>query len=291
MFLVNKKKVFLEQHFFWKESLLKYKDLFSKFLIKNGEKKKIQNLLVKDFQQKIINLKSKNKFIILKKYSKIFNNNEFTILIKEKQLSKKKKWFFFQPFNKFLEQKYSYNFLKRSLKKKNELKNVQKLSSSFLELYHRKKNTTTKSEKNYFEDLVAVWNKYGRQFKTKKVKIKLKKTFTKIYEKRVLIKFQSFDSNNLDYISSNLSKWILLNFKQDFKFSFIKLPKKYNKYTVLRSPHVNKTARDQFELITHSLICVINISNTSNIEDFFKNFYKYISQFDKVQIKVKTILN
>ena len=31
----------------------------------------------------------------------------------------------------------------------------------------------------------------------------------------------------------------------------VPLPKKCRRFTVLRSPHVNKKARDQFEIITH----------------------------------------
>ncbi len=34
----------------------------------------------------------------------------------------------------------------------------------------------------------------------------------------------------------------------------IPLPTKIEKYTLLRSPHVNKTARDQFEIRTHKRI-------------------------------------
>jgi small subunit ribosomal protein S10 len=46
----------------------------------------------------------------------------------------------------------------------------------------------------------------------------------------------------------------------------VPLPTKISKYTVLRSPHVNKKARDQFEMRTHKrLIDIINpTSDTIN---------------------------
>ena len=41
----------------------------------------------------------------------------------------------------------------------------------------------------------------------------------------------------------------------------IPLPTKIEKFTVLRSPHVNKTSREQFEMRTHSrLIEIVNPS-------------------------------
>jgi len=46
----------------------------------------------------------------------------------------------------------------------------------------------------------------------------------------------------------------------------VPLPTKINKYTVLRSPHVNKKSREQFEMRTHKrLIDIINpTSDTIN---------------------------
>lgn len=43
----------------------------------------------------------------------------------------------------------------------------------------------------------------------------------------------------------------------------IPLPTRINKYTVLRSPHVNKKSREQFEMRTHKrLIDIINPSQS-----------------------------
>lgn len=56
------------------------------------------------------------------------------------------------------------------------------------------------------------------------------------------------------------------------------LPTKTSRFTVLRSPHVNKTAREQFELVVHKRLFVINFKLNSNIEKkkamTFINFVK-----------------
>ena len=46
----------------------------------------------------------------------------------------------------------------------------------------------------------------------------------------------------------------------------IPLPTRTNKYTVLRSPHVNKKAREQFEMRTHKRLIDI-IDPTSKVMD------------------------
>ncbi len=43
------------------------------------------------------------------------------------------------------------------------------------------------------------------------------------------------------------------------------LPTKIKKYTVLRSPHVNKDAREQFEMRVHRRMVEINNSNPKTI--------------------------
>ena len=46
----------------------------------------------------------------------------------------------------------------------------------------------------------------------------------------------------------------------------VPLPTKVNKYTVLRSPHVNKKAREQFEMRTHKRLIDI-LDPTSKVMD------------------------
>ena len=50
--------------------------------------------------------------------------------------------------------------------------------------------------------------------------------------------------------------------------SYFRLPTKIKKFTVLRSPHVNKQSREQFEIRTHRrLFYFNNIKNIENISN------------------------
>ncbi len=41
-------------------------------------------------------------------------------------------------------------------------------------------------------------------------------------------------------------------------FKIVRLPKKIKRLTILKSPHVNKKARDQYEIRTYSLTIIIS---------------------------------
>ena len=53
-------------------------------------------------------------------------------------------------------------------------------------------------------------------------------------------------------------------------FKSIKLPKKIQKFTVLRSPHVNKKSREQFEIRTYKRIFIISTFEIKLIFLLFK---------------------
>lgn len=76
-------------------------------------------------------------------------------------------------------------------------------------------------------------------------------------ENKIRVKLKAYDSELLD----KSSKDIVLTAKRTGAdvSGPIPLPTKINKYTVLRSPHVNKKAREQFEMRTHKrLIDILN---------------------------------
>lgn len=57
-----------------------------------------------------------------------------------------------------------------------------------------------------------------------------------------------------NYLTISLKKFNL-------KFIIIALPKKRKKKTLLKSPHVNKKAKETFEVLHYRFICMININN------------------------------
>ena len=50
----------------------------------------------------------------------------------------------------------------------------------------------------------------------------------------------------------------------------IPLPTKINKYTVLRSPHVNKKSREQFQLSAHKRLLDIYSSSSKTVDALMK---------------------
>ena len=66
---------------------------------------------------------------------------------------------------------------------------------------------------------------------------------------RIRVKLRGFDVELVEQSSKAIVSTVV---KADAKVSGpVPLPTRINKYTVLRSPHVNKKAREQFEMRTH----------------------------------------
>ena len=66
---------------------------------------------------------------------------------------------------------------------------------------------------------------------------------------RIRVKMRGFDVDLIEQSSKAIVQTVV---RAGAKVSGpIPLPTRINKYTVLRSPHVNKKAREQFEMRTH----------------------------------------
>ncbi len=74
---------------------------------------------------------------------------------------------------------------------------------------------------------------------------------------KIRVKLRAFDAELIDQSAKSIVNAVT---RAGAKVSGpIPLPTKINKFTVLRSPHVNKKSREQFEMRTHKrLIDIIN---------------------------------
>ena len=72
--------------------------------------------------------------------------------------------------------------------------------------------------------------------------------------------------------------------KTNVKYSIFNLPLKQKRITLLKSPHVNKAAREQFELRSYKSVFLIN-SNLSY--EFTKILFKNKPQI--INVSVKTV--
>jgi len=81
---------------------------------------------------------------------------------------------------------------------------------------------------------------------------------------KIRVRLRAFDSELIDQSAKSIVNAVT---RAGARVSGpVPLPTKINKYTVLRSPHVNKKSREQFEMRTHKrLIDILNpTSDTIN---------------------------
>jgi small subunit ribosomal protein S10 len=89
-----------------------------------------------------------------------------------------------------------------------------------------------------------------------------------ITSQRIRVKLRSFDAKLLDQSAAKIVA--TTNRSGATVAGPVPLPTKIEKYCVLRSPHVNKKSREQFEIRTHKrLIDIIN-PNEDTIEALMK---------------------
>ena len=100
----------------------------------------------------------------------------------------------------------------------------------------------------------------------------------------VKLKLKSLDRISLDIYSLYLKKILsTLNFAN----SCCNLPKKRKLITLLKSPHVNKSAREQFSMHTYvKIITIKNFKNYNFLEYLLANRPKHI-QFSLISSNIK----
>lgn len=85
---------------------------------------------------------------------------------------------------------------------------------------------------------------------------------------RIRIKLKSFDHNLVDQSAEKISKSVKTS--GAIVSGPIPLPTHKKIYTVLRSPHVNKQAREQFQLSVHKRLMDIYSSSSKTIDALMK---------------------
>ena len=84
----------------------------------------------------------------------------------------------------------------------------------------------------------------------------------------MILILKSFNKNSLNFFINSI---LLPNL--NFNIKVIPLPSTSKKWTVLKSPHVNSKAKEQFEMVTHKrLIKLSGIKKSELI--YFNNFLK-----------------
>jgi len=85
---------------------------------------------------------------------------------------------------------------------------------------------------------------------------------------RIRIKLKSFDYNLVDNTADKIVKTVKLT--SAVVIGPIPLPTRKKIFTVLKSPHVNKKAREQFQLCTYRRILDIHGSSAKTVDALMK---------------------
>jgi|TARA_B110000263_G_scaffold242746_1_gene248607 small subunit ribosomal protein S10 len=85
---------------------------------------------------------------------------------------------------------------------------------------------------------------------------------------RIRIKLKSFDHNLVDQSAAKIAKTVKSS--GAIVSGPIPLPTHKKIYTVLRSPHVNKQSREQFQLSAHKRLMDIYSSSSKTIDALMK---------------------
>ena len=89
-----------------------------------------------------------------------------------------------------------------------------------------------------------------------------------LMSQRIRIKLQSYDHNLVDKSAEKIVKTVRST--GAVVTGPIPLPTKKKIFTVLRSPHVNKKAREQFQLHTHKRLLDIYTSSSRTVDALSK---------------------
>lgn len=91
---------------------------------------------------------------------------------------------------------------------------------------------------------------------------------------KIILKITTFHYHSIQNILSKIIKKI-----KQLKIAFqgpSVLPTKIKRFTVLKSPHVNKKSRDQFEMKIYKSIIILAIPDIQKNKQLIKIFFKYI---------------
>ena len=87
-------------------------------------------------------------------------------------------------------------------------------------------------------------------------------------EQRIKVRFKAYDDKLLDQTVGEVVHTVKRTGAK--LVGPIPLPTRINKYTILRSPHVDKKSREQFEMRTHKRLLYIVNTNPQTIDALTK---------------------
>lgn len=93
-----------------------------------------------------------------------------------------------------------------------------------------------------------------------------------MYNKKISIVLESYDVGMLK--QALLRLYELASVFSVHINSKVSLPRKIKKFTLLRSPHIDKKSREQFEIRTYKRLVIFSDVNTSQLDKFVAHLSK-----------------
>jgi len=100
------------------------------------------------------------------------------------------------------------------------------------------------------------------------LKVKSEESETYMRVQKIRIKLKAFDSRLLDTAVSSILETVKRTGAE--VAGPIPLPTSINRFTVLRSPHIDKKSREQFEVRTHKRLIDIIEPNQQTVDSLMK---------------------
>jgi len=98
----------------------------------------------------------------------------------------------------------------------------------------------------------------------------------------IRVRLSSFNYLKLDVLKK---QWKKISLKYKLVYSSINLPVDKKKFTILKSPHVNKRSKDQFEIRVSS--CLIILKGLES--DFNFSLFEEFAQIESEDVSTKLI--
>lgn len=255
-----------------------FKNLSYLFMKKGKKKiinKNLKKILYKDFSQKAYD----NWSIIRQAF---FNNTPIIKLI-EKSRNNKWAWYFFRPMKLKQQSRFGNLIIKKTIKEKKGNNILSNILADELQLLAFNKSKINKDRFDEYKTITEKWKRYGKKktsrLLNKNINNNLNKRFfstsIKTLKKENLVgifNIKGYDFKNLQIILKDI-----IEESKNYNFNIsgqIILPSKKTLFTVLRSPHIDKKARDQFEIRTYKIGFKINFENIS--DENLKNILTFI---------------
>lgn len=93
-----------------------------------------------------------------------------------------------------------------------------------------------------------------------------------MFVKKYVMKLKSFDCKTIEDATKQILIMTHVN-SELVQSKITKLPKKIKRFTVLRSPHIDKKSREQFEMITYNRLITLQCEKEMNDIIFINHLY------------------